>query len=1011
MNKTKTVLWMGSLLVMGLAAPGGYAQTYTFSTIAGGSRGSNNGVNFAAQFSTPTGVAVDNAGNVYVADQLNSAIREITPSGTNWIVSTIAGGTMGSRDGTNTDAQFSGPTGIAIDSMTNLYVADQFNYTIRKITPSGTNWVVTTLAGQVGVFGIQNGANTNAQFHNPFGIAVDTAGNLFVADEYNNAIREIMPDGGNWVVSTIAGQGPNSPGSQNGTNTAAQFSYPAGVAVDANSNVYVADQINNLIRLITPMGTNWVVTTIAGQLNAGFSNGLGTNAEFTSPVGVALDANSNLYVGDSANNAIREMMPTNMTWLVSTIGGGTMGSNNGTGTNAQFYLPYGVATDIYGDVFVADYENNAIRLGVTNAGAPPGGGLEVTLTPPNAVTAGAAWQLDGGPFQAGGVTLTGLTPGSHILAFTNVSGYTTPADQNVIITAHQTNMATGNYVLNGSLQVLISPAAAVAAGAQWQVDGGTFQTNGAIVADLPVGSHTLLFNNITGWVTPPAQTVEIASSQTTTNYGIYIIATNYTVTVSAAPAGEGTVSGGGTILTGTSNTVTAMANSGFEFIGWVGDVTGTESPLTVTVNTNLNITAYFAATGSTTVTVLTTGDGTVSPNLNGENLKAGRNYVLTAKAGNGYLFSNWTGSITTNKNPLTVKMESSLVLQANFVTNPFIAVKGTYNGLFTATNGVVTEQTAGMLKGLTIGVKGIYTGALLINGTSHAFNGMFDLAGQATNKISRAPSQGGPLLLQLSLLTSTNSSPQVTGMIYGTNNGVPWVATNLLADLATNTLPSAEFTMLLPPDTNSMPPTDSPGGYSYALITNYSATVKNPGAATTRITGALADGTAFNQTVPASEDGYVPVYANLYSGKGLLLGWINLNLTNTNAVTDLTWIHPTRGTGLYPNGFTNILLTNQILLSPWSNSSTVIGLLTNLSMVSTINNTNALTNLAITIDGTGKVTGTSVNGTINPRTGLFTVTIDSVSPKVTGHGAVLLNATNGGGYFLNGDSAQGIGVK
>jgi streptogramin lyase len=270
---------------MGPIVPRLQAQNFTFTTIAGGTQGSNDGAGSDAQFSQPTGVAVDGAGNIYVADQANNAIREITPFGTNWIVATIAGGAQGSLDGANTAAQFYRPTGIAMDSATNLYVADQFNHTIRKITPTGTNWVVSTIAGQVRMPGANDGANLNAQFHNPTGIAVDNAGNLFVADEFNNAIRMITPEGTNWVVSTIAG---GAQGAADGTNTAAQFHYPAGVVVDSNNRVFVADQFNNIMRLITPMGTNWVVTTIAGQLNAGASNGLGTNAQFDTPVGVAL---------------------------------------------------------------------------------------------------------------------------------------------------------------------------------------------------------------------------------------------------------------------------------------------------------------------------------------------------------------------------------------------------------------------------------------------------------------------------------------------------------------------------------------------------------------------------------------------------------------------------------------------------------------------------------------------------------------------------------------------------
>jgi hypothetical protein len=509
MKTSGTILLSGCFLAASLVVPLVHAQDFSFTTIAGSN----------AAFYNPTGVAVDAIGNVYVADQKNNLIRKITPVGTNWIVSTIAGGAPGSLDGTNTGAQFFGPTGIAVDSATNLYVADQFNFTIRKITPSGTNWVVSTIVGQAGVFGADDGTNTGARFHNPTGVAVDNAGNIFVADEYNSAVRKLTPTGTNWVVSTIAG-----------TNTGAMFSYPTDVAVDANHRVFVADQFNNTIRLITPVGDNWVVTTIAGQAISGFSNGVGTNALFYAPIGVAVDASENVYVTDEGNHAIRELVPSGTNWEVYTLGGGSLGSSNGTGTNASFDFPFGVAADGYGDVFVADSQNNAIRLGISTNSPAPTGSLEVMISPAGAVLAGAQWQLDGGPaFQTNDTVLSDLAPGNHAITFSNVAGFTTPAMQTVTVTAHQTSVATGNYAAaianTGSLQVVISPPSAIDAGAQWQVDSNAWQTNEAVVAGLSIGSHTLAFTNVLGWTTPASQIVAVTNDQTTLATGIYLLQT------------------------------------------------------------------------------------------------------------------------------------------------------------------------------------------------------------------------------------------------------------------------------------------------------------------------------------------------------------------------------------------------------------------------------------------------------------------------------------------------------
>jgi hypothetical protein len=534
---------MGWLLVTGLIPPSLQAQNFTFTTVAGGLRGVMDGLNGSAQFYNPSGVAVDGGGNIYVGDQANNLIREISPLGTNWIVSTIAGSTQGSVDGSNTNAQFFGPSGIAVDKFGNLYVADQYNSIIRQISLSGKNWVVSTIAGTAGVSGNEDGSNGSARFSNPTGIAVDGAGNLFVADEVNNAIRKITLFGSDWVVTTIAG---GAQGASDGTNTTAEFFRPHGVAVDSGGRVFVADQFNNTIRLMKPEGLNWVVTTIAGESISGLADGLGTNATFDAPVGVAVDPSDNVYVADLFNNAIRKLTPlgtnwaTSTNWSVSTIAGGASGFIDGTGDHASFDLPFAVAADAYGDVYVADSQNNAIRLGISATSLPPTGTLEVMMTPSKAVAAGAKWQLDGGTtLHTNGAILSGLLPGNHAVSFTEIAGFTTPAVQTLPVTARQTTLTTGNYsvaVANaGSLQVLISPSGSINAGGLWQVGGGPWQTNGGIVAGLSVGKHILSFYPISGWTTPSSQTVAISDRQTTLATGAYLLQTG-SLQVTLAPS-------------------------------------------------------------------------------------------------------------------------------------------------------------------------------------------------------------------------------------------------------------------------------------------------------------------------------------------------------------------------------------------------------------------------------------------------------------------------------------------
>jgi sugar lactone lactonase YvrE len=229
------------------------------STLAGaaGQVGSTDGTGSDARFKSPNDVATDSAGNVYVADSGNCTIRKITPAG---VVSTLAGtaGQVGSSDGSGSAALFNRPTGVATDSAGNVYVADTSNYTIRKITPAG---VVSTVAGSAGMPGSSDGSGSAAQFNHPYGIATDSAGNVYVADTYNYTIRKITPAG---VVSTLAGS-VGTPGSTDGSGSAGLFKYPLGIATDSVGNVYVADTGSNTLRKVTQLG---VVTTVVGTPGA-----------------------------------------------------------------------------------------------------------------------------------------------------------------------------------------------------------------------------------------------------------------------------------------------------------------------------------------------------------------------------------------------------------------------------------------------------------------------------------------------------------------------------------------------------------------------------------------------------------------------------------------------------------------------------------------------------------------------------------------------------------------------
>jgi hypothetical protein len=373
-----------------LRAQSNYATPYVFTTLAGQvGYGSADGTGSGAQFKNPTGMSVDNAGNLYVADSDNHTIRMITSGG---VVTTLAGmpGVSGSADGTGSAATFNAPASVAADNAGNLYVADSASHTIRKIVISTGE--VTTLAGTVGSPGFADATGSAAQFNYPSGVAVDSTGNVYVADSSNNRIRKITSGG---VVTTLAGSGGY--GFADGTGIAAEFLGPTAVAVDSSGNVYVADTNNNKIRKITSGG---VVTTLAGSGGSSAIDGTGSTATFHHPRGVAVDSANNIYVADTNNHTVR--MVTNG-GVVTTVAGLALifGSDDGTGSAARFDDLRGVAVDSTGKVYVADSDNHTIRqitsggvvttlAGGVGYGGVDGTGLAARFTHPESVAVDSA---------------------------------------------------------------------------------------------------------------------------------------------------------------------------------------------------------------------------------------------------------------------------------------------------------------------------------------------------------------------------------------------------------------------------------------------------------------------------------------------------------------------------------------------------------------------------------------------------------------------------------------------
>jgi sugar lactone lactonase YvrE len=337
----------------------------TIITIAGnGTAGfnGNNGPAFTAELNSPYGVAVDSVGNIYISDTNNNRIRKVDLNG---IITTVAGtGTAGySGDGgPATSAQLNRPYGLQLDSSGNLYIADWNNFCIRYV--SKANGSISTIAG-TGVTGY-NGDGipaTIAQLSAPSGLAFDTVGNLFIVDMYNCRIRRI--DKNTSLISTVVGSGTSGYTGDGGLAISAQIQYPEGVAIDSSGNLFIADHSNSCIRKVDTAG---IITTIAGNGGppAVFSfsgdGGPAASALLNYPDDVVLDILGNIYFTDEINNRVRKI---NIGGTITTIAGSSLtpgsSGDNGPATSALLYEPFGLSLDGLGNILLCDCGGNRIR--------------------------------------------------------------------------------------------------------------------------------------------------------------------------------------------------------------------------------------------------------------------------------------------------------------------------------------------------------------------------------------------------------------------------------------------------------------------------------------------------------------------------------------------------------------------------------------------------------------------------------------------------------------------------
>jgi hypothetical protein len=528
-----TVAMSGDQFQCLVSNPGGSATSNASSltvskvgvtTLAGWpkSSGSANGTGRSARFALAGGLRVDNEGNIYVSDSSNYTIRKVTTAG---VVTTVAGtpGKLGSTDGPASSALFAGIGGVAIDLAGNLYVADSGNYTIRKITPAG---MVSTLAGVAGSRGEVDGTGSAARLYDPQNLAVDRAGNIYVADGNGDAIRKVTPAG---VVTTIAGS-PLNAGAADGAGDLASFNDPTGISVDGFGNVYVADFGNDTIRKITPGD---VVSTIAGYPGvAGSADGTGSAASFNGPAGVGVDSSGNVYVADSTNDNIRRVNPAG---FVTTIAGqaGDADSIDGLATNARFDTPGDVSIDNSGVVYVADSGNSTIRRIIPGLDEEPTFIAQPASQTVNLGTvailsfglSGTApftfqWYHDGSPISGATNPLYYIAnaqpsnAGSYTVAVTNVDGETTSAAAALVVSLPAgspdiTVQPQGGPLPNGgsvSLSIAVSGPGPFTF--QWMLNGSPIAgATGISYAASAPGSYSVAVTNSVDTITSSAAVV------------------------------------------------------------------------------------------------------------------------------------------------------------------------------------------------------------------------------------------------------------------------------------------------------------------------------------------------------------------------------------------------------------------------------------------------------------------------------------------------------------------------
>ncbi len=418
------------------------------------------------KFDEPIGVDVDENGNIYVLERGNRWVQIFDEKGT----------FLNSSDWGFYDFI---PEGIASGDNGFFFVSDTYHDQILKVAFDGS------LSESWGTTGSENG-----QFNYPSDLAVDENGSIYVADKYNRRVQKLNSSGGyidEWCLEL------DEPG---------EFGIPGGITADLAGNVYVSDSRERRIQKFDP----------DGSLLQKWEKSSNVSGEGSCPAGIGSDQEGNIYVADTWQHCIRIF--TSEGESIAQLG--SYGSDPGL-----FKYPNDVALSNSDLLYVADRDNNRIQV-FRKVDSSRTGSLRVTISPLTAINAGAKWRVDGGLWRNSGATASGLHVGNHTVSYNSITGWDSPADDPLAVGEASTTTVSGTYIpLTGLLKVTISPQEAIDAGAKWRVDGGSWQSSGAIASGLVVGNHIVSYYSVYGWASPGDESVAVTAGATSTALGTY----------------------------------------------------------------------------------------------------------------------------------------------------------------------------------------------------------------------------------------------------------------------------------------------------------------------------------------------------------------------------------------------------------------------------------------------------------------------------------------------------------